>query len=143
MAAVERRLDNLNSNQGAMLNSTLERRKLRIVLDSLMRKDTITRNPDEIDMECCEYYTKAFRKRNALYDKLTPEWKKKYEPKEDIDGNIYTQATLTLTDDELKGIIAKLPNGKAAGPSGIPYELIKKAKKMTQSRLRVLSVLFC
>lgn len=59
--AVERRLDNLNSNQEKMLNLTLERRKQKIELDALMRHGNIMRQEKKINLECCEHYTKTFK----------------------------------------------------------------------------------
>lgn len=112
-----------------MLNLTLERKKQKITLDALMRNSTITKDPKEINLESYEYYSKVFKRRDAAYERLTLEWKKEYEPIEDIDENIYTRTTWTSTNEELKGIIAELPNGKAAGLSGIPYELLKKMKE--------------
>lgn len=47
--AVERQLENLNSNQEKMLNSILEKRKPKITLDALMRHGTIIRNQEEIN----------------------------------------------------------------------------------------------
>lgn len=121
-----------------MLVLTLERRRTNIVLDTVMREGVVTHNSGKINKKCYEYYTRVFIKWKAAFDKLTSEWKAEYEPLSDIDQEIYTSVTTVPAKEELKWIVVDLPNGKAAGPSGIPYKLLKKAKKPLQKWLRLL-----
>lgn len=126
MEAVERQLENLYNNQDKMLVSTLERKKPKIILDTIMRNETIMSNLEEINRKCCEYYMKTFSKWKASFEKLILEWKAEYEPKVDINQDIYTKVTTILSKEELKRIVADLPNKKAVGPNGILYKKQRK-----------------
>src|SRR5215213_5991860 len=56
---------------------------------------------------------------------MTPTWFSAYSPNNSIDPNIYSNLLAPPSNDEWRSTIASLPNGKAAGPSGISYEMIK------------------
>lgn len=62
-------------------------------------------NKTEIRTELNRHYTKAFKRRNANFKLLSPDFKSEYKPKEDIDANIYKDLSALPSKDELNLII--------------------------------------
>ena len=58
-------------------------------------------------------------------DYMNDRWRSEYSPLPHIDDSIYDALLFAPTDDEWASTLKSLPNGKAAGISGIPYELLK------------------
>src|ERR1044072_2705655 len=56
---------------------------------------------------------------------MNDRWKLEYSPLSHIDDSIYDALLFAPTDEEWSSTLKSLPNGKAAGISGIPYELLK------------------
>src|SRR3954452_17273643 len=59
-------------------------------------------------------------------DKMSDRWQLAYLPSDEINPTIYKDLLAPPTDEEWKEAIKNLPNNKAAGLSGIPYDLIKQ-----------------
>src|SRR5687768_7852005 len=64
----------------------------------------------------------------ATSSQILKEWCAHYEPLP-IDEHIYDSQLSDITLDELNEILAQCPNGKAAGVSGITYELVRYCSK--------------
>src|SRR5436190_1986727 len=58
-------------------------------------------------------------------DNMNDRWRSEYSPLPHIDDSIYDALLFAPTDEEWSSTLKSLPNGKAAGISGIPYELLK------------------
>src|ERR1041385_4928624 len=56
---------------------------------------------------------------------MNSRWRSEYSPLPHIDDSIYDALLFAPTDKEWASTLKSLPNGKAAGISGIPYELLK------------------
>src|SRR6185436_14949138 len=69
-------------------------------------------------------------------DSLPPKWADVYSPVTHVSPDIYLHLTDPVTVEEWDTVIASLPNGKAAGPSGIPYEMLKQLPANAQTYLR-------
>jgi hypothetical protein len=51
-------------------------------------------------------------------------------PKNKIDKNWYNNILTPISTEEVQNTLSQLPNGKACGPSGISYEMLKHAGDM-------------
>jgi Reverse transcriptase (RNA-dependent DNA polymerase) len=56
---------------------------------------------------------------------IPSQWNDQYLPKQNIDASIYSTLMNPPTESEWFSVINKLPNDKAAGPSGITNEMLK------------------
>ena len=79
----------------------------------------------------------AYKPTNSdLFDNF---WQQHYNPCPHINPNWYTSLTTPITEDEVLQIISRLPNGKACGPTGISYEMIKH---LSHQCITILTALF-
>ena len=67
---------------------------------------------------------------------MTPFWNSVYTPVADIQTSIYNELLSPPSDDEWRATIASLPNNKAAGPSGISYEMFKNLSHLSSNYLK-------
>lgn len=135
---IDRRNDDLKVNQTRMLNSILECQPKQIILDHLKYYDgdeiKFTNEINDIKQRTNTHYQTVGLDNNhqplrVLYssvDDLPFDWQHIYQPILSISSQAYAPLMDPITHDELSCIIRSLPTHKAAGPSGIPYDLIKK-----------------
>src|SRR5256885_14826893 len=71
-------------------------------------------------------------------DDMSDRWQQAYLPQDDIDSTIYNDLLDPPTDEEWQAAIRALPNGKAAGLSRIPYELLKELLDKASLYLKLL-----
>src|SRR5439155_295796 len=71
-------------------------------------------------------------------DDMSDRWQQAYLPQDDIDSTIYNNLLDPPTDEEWQAAIKALTNGKAAGLSGIPYELLKELSDEVSLYLKLL-----
>jgi hypothetical protein len=125
---INKRCDDLITNQKGMISSILERKHRKIVLDRVLvekngMKELIV-DPEQIDEHINEHFQKVAGGINEL-KVLNNTWKRQYTPKENISERWYDSVMSPPTFDEWKRVLLDLPNGKAAGPSGISNEMLK------------------
>src|SRR5581483_8277527 len=72
------------------------------------------------------------------FDLIPDNWKAVYSPIDSVDSSIYNSILHPVTDDEWISIFSTLPSGKAAGLSGIPYEMLKHLSPDASKYLRDL-----
>ena len=71
-------------------------------------------------------------------DDMSDRWQQAYLPQDNIDSTIYNDLLDPPTYEEWQAAIKALPNGKAAGLSGIPYELLKELPDEVSLYLKLL-----
>lgn len=91
---IEKRHNFLISDQRVMISSLQDIRKNSITLDQVATKDAqrntyITTNPSEIMYKIDTHYTEIFKRRKADFNLLSESFKKEYEPKIEVNDNIY------------------------------------------------------
>src|SRR4051812_44468669 len=71
-------------------------------------------------------------------DEMSDRWQLAYLPSDEINPTIYKDLLAPPTDEEWKEAIKNLSNNKAAGLSGIPYDLIKQLPEEASLYLKLL-----
>jgi ribonuclease HI/exonuclease III len=134
---INRRENDIISNQRRMLNSILNRKPKRIIIDRLLINNTTTPNEQllihdkqEIAQECIKHYQNIGLQHSSTstYTPSSPLpdfWRKYYLPRQHVSIDQSNNILTPITIYELTSTIRSLPNNKAAGPSRISYELIK------------------
>src|SRR3954452_16032674 len=133
-------------NKATFIASSLNKSKRSIILDRAMNIN----NNNETVLETAPYKVKTlannhFRtvagvpsKPAPTIDDMSDRWQQAYLLQDDINSTIYNDLLDPPTDEEWQAAIKALPNGKAAGLSGIPYELLKKLPDEASLYLKLL-----
>src|SRR5256714_2099523 len=133
-------------NKAAFITSSLNKSKRSIILNRAMNVN----NNNETVLETALHKVKTlannhFRtvagiplKPAPTIDDMSDRWQQAYLPQDDIDPTIYNDLLDPPTDEEWQAAIKALPNGKAAGLSGIPYKLLKELLDEASLYLKLL-----
>jgi hypothetical protein len=128
--ALQKRCEDLKTNQKRVIQTLTNSYRDRIKIDRIKVKqqkgeDYITTQREEIFHQIYKYYSEAFKKRDAGFEHLEDSWKEQYSPREFIKDEWFSPLYNKIEEEELKATLRVLPNNKAAGPSGIKYEMLK------------------
>jgi len=138
--SIEKRCQNLLTNQRRMINSLTNQKKNNILLNRILVKDTqepyIATNKKEVLETTQKHYEEAFKTRSSNFDFLNEDWKREYMPIQDIEPIWYDNLMEPISETEFNQTLKDLPNGKASGTSTICYEMIKKMGSKSKSILR-------
>ena len=125
----DRRCSDLRDNQSRMIDSLLERTHRKIKLDRVMLDDgSLTTDEQEINNKVNDHFQNVAKPRDHAPTDIPDEWLPYYAPI-NIEDSVYNSQLNPIEMDEFNGIVNHCPNGKAAGVSGITYELVKYASK--------------
>ena len=131
----KQRCNDLHSNQSRMIDSILERPHRRITLDRVMLDDgSLTLDNDEIDKKVVDHFQNIAGP-NATHQSIPEEWRSEYEPLRTISDDCYKDQLKHIDLQELNEILSICPNGKAAGVSGITYEMVRHSSKHFKLKL--------
>jgi Reverse transcriptase (RNA-dependent DNA polymerase) len=140
----DNRCTNYADNKSAFINSSLNRSKRSIVLDRAM----YTNGNQEIALETEPHKVKQLAKEHfknvvsaptstaRCTQDLPERWEMEYLPSDNIDSSIYNDILAPPTSEEWESAIRSLPNNKAAGISGIPYEFLKHLSNSASNFLK-------
>jgi len=123
--ASEKRCETLTSKPKQAINSILDRYQPPIHFLNIKLNNQLVTEPSLIKQHIKSHYHNwtAHRPINQyLFDNF---WHQHYQPLSHINSAWYTSLTVPITEEEVLQTISKLPNGKACGPTGISYEMIK------------------
>jgi hypothetical protein len=128
------RCTNYSENKAAFIASSLNKTKRCIVLDRAMSvnsdgSECLLTEPMQVKTAATSHFqTIAGNAPPTTHtiNTLPSRWKQIYQPMESIDSSIYQNLLKPITEDEFNSALASLPNNKAAGLSGIPYEMLKQ-----------------
>ncbi|PKK57444.1 hypothetical protein RhiirC2_798029 [Rhizophagus irregularis] len=129
---INERNNNLTNNQTKMINSLLQRKPRRIILDRLVYEDSnnntvFTNNSDIIEEQCIQHYQNIGQSNNdTIYDSLDDlpeEWKDVYNPdNNNINSSFWSCLEQSITIDNIINVLPTLSKKKAPGPSKITNE---------------------
>src|SRR3954454_19430094 len=128
------RCANYAADKAAFIASSLNKTKRSIILDRAMNTHNINEHTLETDpVKVKELANDHFKtiagippSTPSTIDEMSDRWQLAYLPSDEIDPTIYKDLLAPPTEEEWKEAIGNLPNNKAAGLSGIPYDLIKQ-----------------
>jgi hypothetical protein len=128
--ALQKRCEDLKTNQRRVIQTLTNSYRDRIKIDRIKVKqqkgeDYITTQREEIFHQIYKYYSEAFKKRDAGFKYLDDSWKEQYFPRDFIKEEWFSPLQEKIKEEEIKAMLRTLPNNKAAGPSGIKYEMLK------------------
>ena len=145
---VNKRCDNYIDNQKSMIDSILSRKRRVITLDRILVQDPLTAettlitDPEQIKSQTNQHFQTVAGGRHQP-KQLNPRWTRQYTPLSGIKDEWYSTLMSSPTRDEWQSVINSLPNGKAAGPSGVSNEMLKHLGKPMANALWKLICICC
>ncbi|GES86818.1 hypothetical protein GLOIN_2v1765743 [Rhizophagus clarus] len=135
-ATIKRRIEERNkmitTDQRKMINNILDKTYSKINLDRIRittdtQEETLLNSKDEVQTEAINTFSALFRSRNHKFENLPEQWKDIYEPRADINPQIYDRLSDTPTEQEWNEMLNTTNDKSVPGISNISYKLIKKA----------------
>src|SRR6185295_10861778 len=123
--ATEKRCETLSTHPKQAINSILNRYNAPIHFSNIKLPDQLITNPKLIKQHIQLHFHDwtAYRPTDqVLFDSF---WHTYYQPQPHINTQWYNSLNSPITEEEVLQILSKLPNGKACGPTGISYEILK------------------
>src|SRR6266542_3939810 len=135
---IQQRCDDYQDNKRRMINSLTEKNLKKISIETVYKKDNevevLITDPDIVMKETNQHFQTiagAVNKEKILVE--GDRWYKQYDPKTmNINADIYKDLMQIPSWDDWLQVIKELPSGKAAGKSGISYEMIKHLSEEMQ-----------
>ena len=130
--AIDNRCKNFKEDKYSMLNSLLNREKKSIVIDHLVIKDEQGMDRKVLDEKLIKQKVKENFEQITNYDApnrvdLEQDWNDYYNPRSDIDSNIYQDLLAPISIEEWMTTCSELNKNKAPGITEISYDIIKKS----------------
>jgi hypothetical protein len=126
---------NFIDNKKQFLSSAFNREFRCIVLDRVLTFTDLPSStprfllrPEDIKQAAIQHFQNFVKPALHIYssiDDLPSRWQQVYEPIFTINSAIYTDILSPISMDEFNSVLNSLPSHKAAGPSGITYEMLK------------------
>ena len=125
--ASEKRCETLVSHPKQAINSILNRYHEPIHFSNIKLPNQLITEPNAIKQHIQNHFENWTAYRSINHNHYQNFWQQHYQPQPHINPNWYNSLTETITTEEVLNTIVQLPNGKACGPTGISYEMIKHA----------------
>ncbi|KAG9306139.1 hypothetical protein G9A89_016043 [Geosiphon pyriformis] len=135
--AIGKRMESFELNKGHTIRSVLERLFRKVVLDHLVVEEELILEPDLVKSKVDEIMERWTRKHEVVSD-FFEDWVCQFRPLDYVFDGAFSDVMCSISFDELSTVVKDLPNGKAAGLSGISNELWKHCDKFILDMLLVL-----
>jgi len=139
--ATERRIEYMETDKKKMLNSILERENKKIIIDRIMKKNK--RGEDEIIFKKKDVLRETNKHFKSMTDtqvkrknELEQFWREEYDPREDIDENIYKDLLIDIKEEKWLTAIKNLNKNKAGGISQITYDILQECTYQLKNIMR-------
>ncbi|KAG9296430.1 hypothetical protein G9A89_015022 [Geosiphon pyriformis] len=120
-AAIDKRMESFKINKGHTIKSVLEHPFCKMVLDHLVVDNELVLEPILVKSKInviMEDWTRKCR----VVDDVSGDWCRQYQLLEHVFNEAFSDVMCLIEFDELFGVVFSLPDGKAAGLSGISNE---------------------
>ncbi|KAG9301490.1 hypothetical protein G9A89_008342 [Geosiphon pyriformis] len=135
-SAIDKRMESFELDKSHTIRSVLERSFRKITLDYLVVDNELVLEPALVKAKVDTVMEGWTRKHNVVSD-VTGVWDCQYQPLEYVFDDAFSGVMSLIDFDEMSSVISNLPDGKAAGLSGISNELWKHCDKSVLDMLLV------
>ncbi|KAG9297802.1 hypothetical protein G9A89_000107 [Geosiphon pyriformis] len=134
--AIRRKMESFEVDKSHTIRSVLECLFRKVVLDHLVNGGELVLKPDLVKFKVDGIMEGWTRKRVVASD-ISGNWPRQFWPLDHVFNSAFSNVMHSISFDEMFGVILNLPNGKAAGFSGIINELWKHCDKSVLDMLLV------
>ncbi|KAG9284437.1 hypothetical protein G9A89_023694 [Geosiphon pyriformis] len=128
--AIKRRMESFEMNKDHIIRSVLERLFHKVVLDHLVNNEELVLEPELVKSKMDEIM--------EVTSDISDDWTRQFQPLDYVFDSAFSNVMYSIGFDKMFGVISNLPDGKAAGLSGITNELWKCCDKLVLDMLLVL-----
>ncbi|KAG9300723.1 hypothetical protein G9A89_023521 [Geosiphon pyriformis] len=121
-SAIDKRMKSFKLDKGHTIRSVLEHSFHKVTLDHLVVDGELVLEPALVKTKVDAVMEGWTRKRDVVSD-VTGVWSCQYQPLEYVFDDAFSGVMSIIDFDEMSSVVLNLPNGKAAGLSGISNEL--------------------
>ncbi|KAG9299247.1 hypothetical protein G9A89_013895 [Geosiphon pyriformis] len=120
--AIEKHMEKFCSDKDSMIRSVLDWPFRKVVLDYLVIDNELVLESKKVKLKV-NSIMKDWTRRQMVPSVLSDLWAHQYAPLAYVKDNAFSGVMSTITLNELLLVVSGLPDGKAAGLSGIPNKL--------------------
>ncbi|KAG9296498.1 hypothetical protein G9A89_015090 [Geosiphon pyriformis] len=120
--AIEKCMNNFCSDKSSMIRSVLEKPFCKVVLDHLIVDDDLVLLPKEVKSSV-DKIMEGWTRKCSVQLELPNLWAYQYAPLDHVQDDVFLGVMSAISMDELLSVVGGLPDGKAAGLSGVPNKL--------------------
>ncbi|KAG9294477.1 hypothetical protein G9A89_001982 [Geosiphon pyriformis] len=135
--AIERRMESFEVDKSYTIRSVLECPFHKVVLDYLVDDRELVLKPELVKFKVDRIMEGWTRKCVVTFD-ISDDWVRQFQPLDYIFDGVFSNVMYSIGFDEMFGVISNLPDGKAAGLSGVTNKLWKRCDKSVLDMLLVL-----
>ncbi|KAG9306520.1 hypothetical protein G9A89_004717 [Geosiphon pyriformis] len=136
-AAIEKHMEKFCSNKGSIIRSVLDRSFWKMVLNHLVVNDKLVLDLDGVRLNV-DRIMESWTRKCVVPSVLFNHWACQYVSLDYVRDNIFFGVMNVISISELFVVVGSLPNGKAAGLSGILNKLWKHGGESVMECLLVL-----
>ncbi|KAG9305742.1 hypothetical protein G9A89_005140 [Geosiphon pyriformis] len=134
---IERRMESFEVNNKHIIRSVLKHPFHKVVLDHLVAGEKLVLKLDLVKSKVDEIMEGWTRKRAVMPD-ISDDWVCQFQSLDYVFDDAFSEVICSIGFDELLIVVSNLPDGKAAGLSGIFNELWKHCDRMVLDMLLLL-----
>ncbi|KAG9284052.1 hypothetical protein G9A89_022826 [Geosiphon pyriformis] len=134
--AIERRMESFEVDKGHTIRSVLEHPFRKVVLNHLVDGGELVLEPELIKSKV-DVIMESWTRKCVVASDISGDWARQFRPLDHVFNSVFSNVMHSISFDKMFGIISNLPNGKAAGLSGITNELWKHCDKLVLDMLLV------
>ncbi|KAG9288920.1 hypothetical protein G9A89_019542 [Geosiphon pyriformis] len=119
---IGKRMESFELNKGHTIGSVLEHSFRKVVLDHLVIEDELILEPVLVKSKVDEII-EGWTRKHEVVSNLSEDWAHQYWPLDYMFDGAFSDVMCSISFDELSAVVKNLPDGKAAGLSGISNKL--------------------
>ncbi|KAG9307380.1 hypothetical protein G9A89_017209 [Geosiphon pyriformis] len=127
--AVKRRMESFEVDKDHTIKSVLEHSFCKVVLNHLVVGEKLVLEPGLVKSKV-DVIIKGWTQKHVVVSDISDIWVCQFQPLEYVFDGIFSNVMCSISFEEMSGVVSNLPNGKAAGLSGITNELWKHCDKV-------------
>ncbi|KAG9289083.1 hypothetical protein G9A89_022392 [Geosiphon pyriformis] len=136
-SAIDKRMESFEVDKDHTIRSVLEHPFCKVVLDYLVVDDNLILEPEQVKSKV-DAIIKSWTRKRWVIDNVSDDWRLQYWLLEYVFDEAFSGVMCLIEYDKFFEVVSDLPDGKAAGLSGISNELWKHCDRSVLDMLLVL-----
>ncbi|KAG9290566.1 hypothetical protein G9A89_020936 [Geosiphon pyriformis] len=136
-SAIDRRMESFKVDKGRTIRSVLEYPFHKVTLNHLVVDNNLILESDLVKTKV-DVIMENWTRKCEVVDDISGKWHHQYQPLEYVFDQAFSEVMCLIKFDKLVNVVFDLPNGKAAGLSGVSNKLWKHCDKSVLDMLLVL-----